>query len=351
MQSELITVHVPQPKELAKFRIIRSKEDSEATRGPSQLFELCHAPLDLGTCRFEKWWIDNRKLYPTRKQKGAMYSPIVETYWNMCRAASTDTDGAVQESYLLAKLLPHIPDEKVREVFLDSSIYAGEHSAMKRADQQQLEEMLAIGFDPMTAEEFHMETANLLGPPPNEEEDEHIYDEMSEQLLDRGRELLTASHTEEAVSWVRKQWDSWYTTIHRAKKKEDLKRIYRVLGYECKAAFHRAYSAVWQGLIHCLCNKYDLDLNGARYHQLWHLDQVEPSDDYPGLNASLFHGHVFALHPGCRSFIQTPVGKQLVGNWVIDQSQASFESLLGGIYVAMCHYYSVYTLNRKSRRK
>jgi hypothetical protein len=345
MQSDTIIVHVPQPKELAKFRIIRSKADWEATRGPSQAFELDHAPLDLGNCAFEKWWIDTRKLRPTRNRKASMYNPIVETYWNMCRAGATNTEDAVQESYLLAKLLPHIPDNKVREVFLDSCLYAEDDWTAKTADVQLLQEMLDKGFDSMTVESFHIQTANLLGPSPNQNEDEDLYAKMTEQLLDRGRELLTASHTDEAVTCVRKQWDNWYTTIHRAKKKEEQKRIYTMLGYECKAAFHRAYSAVWQGLIHCLCDKYNLSLTGARFHQLWHLDQIVPSSDYPGLNAHLFHGHVFALHPATGPFMQTSVGQRLVGNWLIEQSRESYELLLGGLYVAMAHYFSVHKAN------
>jgi hypothetical protein len=74
------------------------------------------------------------------------------------------------------------------------------------------------------------------------------------------------------------------------------------------------------------------------FHRLWHLDQCQESDRCDAY-FHLFHGHVFALHPGTGMFMQTKTGSEMIGEWLAaPESTTSFGRLLYGLCTAMADY-------------
>jgi hypothetical protein len=112
-----------------------------------------------------------------------------------------------------------------------------------------------------------------------------------------------------------------------------------MLSYECRAAMHRCYSATWEKLLTHLEEKYELDRASVQYHRLMHFDIVLPSDD-PRSYFHLFHGHIFALHPGVGLFLQTKTGGELIGEYLrSDDGDRPFQRLLNGLWVSLVDYY------------
>ncbi len=353
MQSDQIHLLITQPEVLATFMTTGTLPGADQRLQRVYSFDLLHQPVDLGPCRIEQWWIDRGKLYPTRNLDAPMYGPILNAYWDICRSESTQDDPEVQESFLLAKLLPHIRSQKAAQVFLDSVTHQRDDWASKKEAAEELEAMLSQSKKPMSTEEFHSHTADVLGPPHYDDGSRDLYDEMAEQLLGHGRELLSASdsYADEAVKAVRKRWEDWLTNIGRRHSKEQQKKILDILSYESKAAFHRAYSAVWTKLIPVLEKYHGLDKRGTRFHRLWHTDRVHACHEYPNQYAHLFHGHIFGLHPASAAFMSTPTGKKLIGDCLLDDSQETYELLLNGLDLAVYHYMYVYNQYREDRRK
>ncbi|MCA9118303.1 MAG: hypothetical protein KDA79_24735, partial [Planctomycetaceae bacterium] len=145
----------------------------------------------------------------------------------------------------------------------------------------------------------------------------------------------------------------------------DQKRILDILSYEARAAVHRCYSAVWVGIIDTLSECDGWSAEADRFHKLWHLDQCWQGDDEGRSNFHLFHGHIFGLHPACADFVETPTGRQLIGEWLAsghdpscgqavgipDSAAPQFERLLGGILIAVMAYASRHQDTAENRRR
>lgn len=351
MESVPVTLPLPQPELIAQYMTTGALTDTDLPAFQAPTLCLTMQPLDLGVCQIDQWWIERSQLYPTRQRAARMYTPIVDAFWQLCRAESTDDDPQIRESYLLAKLLPQIRDQGARDVFRDSVIHRRSSHRAKREDADQLEALLSRSFEPKSVEAFHRLTADLLGPPDYTAEDMEHYYNMVEHLLAPGRALLSLAQPEVALAETERRWQSWMSQISRRSGKEDEKRVLDVLSYECKAAFHQAYSAVWTELINVLERQHGLTPRGARFHRWWQRVHTQTSYECPELNAYLFHGHIFGLHTASGTFIDTAVGKRLIGNWLMADSQETFEQLLGGLAVAVTQYYSVYDQQRLNRRR
>ena len=305
-------------------------------------FDLLRQPLDLGVCRIDQWWIERNKLYPTRGRSAPMYTRIVDAFWDQCRAASTDRDSEIQESYLLAMLLPHIRDQGAGTVFRDAVPHRRSAKSRKAESAEELDLLLSQSAQAVDVEVFHRFTSDTLGPPEYPQAVVDHYDEMVEHLLAPARQHLDNADDDAAVSGLTQRWLKWKSTIGRHSGKDDMKRVLDMLSYESKAAFHRAYSAVWTQLIRVLERNHGLDRIGARFHRFWQLDQTQVSAEYHTQYAHLFHGHIFSLHPASATFMQTPTGRRLAGDWLLDDSQANYERLVCGLMVACSHYTDVY---------
>lgn len=350
MESLNITAHINKPGAIAQVMTTGVVPQIGGALRPFHRLDLLHKRLNLGPCQINQFWFDRNQLYPTRNRSARMYQPIVDAYWDLCQAESTDRDPEVQENYLLAKLLPNIRDQKAREVFRDSVPSRRFDTEPKEEVSTDLEDLLSRNTEAMPVPDFHRSTADVLGPPEYAEENWELYDEMAEQLLAPGRERLPISK-DEAVAEVRRRWQEWLTSIGRRRRGgEREKLMLDILSHESKAAFHRAYSLVWSELIQVLSRNHRLDNRGDRFHRFWHSTMAQKCQAYPTQYAHLFHGHVFGLHPASAMFIQTTTGRRLIGDWLLDDCRERYELLLSGINLAIFHYSTVYDERRHNRR-
>ena len=217
----------------------------------------------------------------------------------------------------------------------------------------ELEKLLSSGRqEELTKFDFQSRTANLLGPPEYDATANERYREFAAQLLGPTREALQ-NIGETGLQVAIDQWNSWTRSIGRRVGNEMQKQILDVLSYECRAAFHTCYSAVWFDLIQHLEAKWELSLETVLFHRLWHLDLLDKLEDPSLPNNRLFHGHIFGLHPACANFMLTQTGCALMGQYLIDPgSQSSFRRLLNGLFIAMHDYAirnGVYALLRKKQ--
>lgn len=303
-------------------------------------FHLYRKQAAMGEVAVDQLWMDTGTLYGQRQRPASNQESIINCWWAMCMEHATVFEDDVQESYILAKLLPFARSNGSRRVFVDS---IPERRGNRRAVGQSiatLETRLAASCDDeMDTVEFRDQTAELLGPPLYPEEVQIRYREREAELLGEGREALEREG-ESGLNVAIERWQGRMNGIGRHRGHELEKQILGIFSYECRAALHRCYSAVWSELIPHLARKYALSEQSVRFHQLWHLEKSTPSNVSEITYFHLFHGHIFALHPACARFIQTRTGSALVGQWLTDPgSEAAFGRLLHGIYVA-CYQYA-----------
>jgi hypothetical protein len=166
---------------------------------------------------------------------------------------------------------------------------------------------------------------------------ELAYRALSDKLLGEGRCAIKRWGPQGLQVPIRKL-QNWMATFARRRGNEDKKFALDILSYECRAAMHRCYSAVWFDLLLHLEKKYELDEASVQFHRLMHFDIALPSER-PDANFYLFHGHVFALHPGIGLFMQTKKGGELVGDYLRGTAgDGPFRRLLNGFWVALCDY-------------
>jgi hypothetical protein len=132
-----------------------------------------------------------------------------------------------------------------------------------------------------------------------------------------------------------------FAATDRTTKWAAAKTAMNLLSYEARAAVHRCDSHAWMTLIPDLGNKYNLSLETARFLHLMHTERISESKS-PAMNFHLFQGHLFALHPGMSSLMQTRTGQQLLGEFLqasTAKKQAKpLQRLLMGIYLSLlCH--------------
>lgn len=130
------------------------------------------------------------------------------------------------------------------------------------------------------------------------------------------------------------------------------KQVLDILSYECRAAFHRCYSAGCWDLIPRLTLKYHLSPANQCFLHFWHLDHCSESAQGPHAMFHLFHGHIFALHPAGAALLQSPTGRDLLATWLQEpESAAAFGRLLHAIFVTLHRYVEQRETGASNRRK
>lgn len=339
-------------------------------------FTLHRKQAKLGAVAIDQWWMPVPDLYGQRERRGRPDNreAVLAGFWEYCRERGTLTDPEVQESYLLARLVPHVRNQGSRSIFRDS--FLGQDRRARDEAIQLLERMLAGSRDQEVDEvEFHRKTGAILGPPTLSSEAEVEYRRMEAELLEAPRDLLL-SGKEVAVALLETHWQKWMGSIARRAGHETVKTVLNVLSYEARAALHRAYSAIWDGvLVSVLHMKYGLSSESARFLQFWHVAPIQEAVD-PQSYFHVFHGHVFSLHPAGGAFLQTPTGQELVGAWLagpadepafgrrslvlsrltaplarLDEEQRAYRRVLHGLFVAVCEYERHLTDTSIARRR
>ena len=266
-------------------------------------------------------WMDTRTLYPQRNRSAPNFGPVTDYFWARCQAAA-EVAPAQQDIYLLAKLLPHARANGSRRVLPDAvPSRAAKHGVGGGGNRTDDDVAMADIFEAAVSAaawrpgfglgsvEFRDRTADALGCPRYHEMPalRAAYEQFTGGWLARGRAAL-ANHDQPGLCAFLAEWENAMNNWGRHRGHELGKAVLDVLSYECRAAFHRCYTVVWQDLLYHLGTKGRLDGPGMRFIQLWHLDRSSPTDD-PAVDFHLFHGHVLGLHPASGLLMRAPTGR------------------------------------------
>jgi len=301
--------------------------------------ELCRKRTQMGNISLDQWWMDVSSVYGSGIRRARNREVIIAYYWGLCIKNLTIFDDGAQETYILARLLPYVRGHGSRRVLADAILTDPHRLGTKKQDLiRQLDEELARHRDKtMELAEFSDATRAVLVPAKYGDAVWDRYRQFAEELLGEGREALQRRGPE-GVQVPLERWQKWMQSIGRHRGHQEEKLVLDILSYECRAALHRCYSAVWCELLPHLTQKYSLTDEANWFHRFWHLMQCQELNS-PETYFHLFHGHVFALHPGTGLFVQSKTGADLIGQWLAaPESKAAFGRLLYGLFVAMADY-------------
>jgi hypothetical protein len=308
-------------------------------------FKLCRKAGLLGPVPIDHWWMDLRTLYGQRNRPAINHDAIVDYYRALCRHHGSDDEIQVRESYVLAKLLPRVRSHASRRIFKDAYLFTRGPATWDVRDRAvaDLEVLLQAGGDHrLAARTFRDETAKILGPPRLGQVVAACYEQFTTELLSEACARLGCGD-EGGLDIAFRRWDEAMRVWGRRRGFPVEKQVLDVISYECRAAFHRCYSATWCELLRHLTERHGLDHAGQDFHAFWHLDQIQnPERDVPD-RFDLFHGHVFALHAAGALLLQTQSGRALVGEWLVaSEREGPFCRILNALLIAAYSYWGLH---------
>jgi hypothetical protein len=251
-------------------------------------FKLCRKAEQLGPVAVDHWWMRTTELYRQRAQrrrKGGNYQAVTESFWALCCQEGSHIERDVQESYLLARLLPYARSQGSRRIvddaYLDRQTRGGreERKPSVKALNQLLQSARTESTTPLS---FSRRTADVIGPPVLGPELIDTYQACCKELFDTAVTVMVADK-EAAVAQMLACWQRLMRTVGRRRGRAVEKQVLDVLSYEARIALDRCYSAAWDMLLlpH-LTDRYHLSPETVAFLRLWHLDQrVQPRG--PGL--------------------------------------------------------------------
>ena len=219
-------------------------------------------------------------------------------------------------------------------IFADS--FLGRVSRTERLEQiSALERALdADRQKALSTEEFTDRSWSALGRLGFPAETGESYQQFSRDLFDDGCAMLADHDITTALITVRQKWNQWMKTIGRKSGNQLGKLVINVLSYESRAAFHHCYSAAWSVLIPLLKSEEGWSEAACAFHRFWHTDWINSRTF-----RSLFHGHIFGLHPATAAFMQTTTGPVLLEDWLANSlSDELFRRVLNGLLIAVFDY-------------
>ncbi|MBL8792398.1 MAG: hypothetical protein JNM56_00690 [Planctomycetia bacterium] len=327
--------------------------ESLAVDGRTFPFELCCKDEQFGSLALSHWWMNTRRLYGQRLRPAPNLLNITDYFWALCRKHGTAHDPEVQESFLLARLLPHVRSNAGRRVFADAHLTRPERlgSSIEEA-RAELETLLqASRNQTLSMMDFKNRTADILGPPVLTPEVQDRYPALTDDLLGHARVSVVKSDST-GMQIAIDRWQQLMRRIGRRAGQALDKQVLDILSYECRAAFHRCYSAVWWDLIPRLTLNHGLSPANQRFLHFWHLDHCSESAQGPHAWFHLFHGHIFALHPAGAALMQSPTGRSLLGAWLTEPaSERAFGQLLHALLVVLHGYAEQRETGAGTRRK
>lgn len=316
-------------------------------------FELCRKTEQLSLLAVDHWWMNTRRLYGQRHRPAPNLQNITGYYWALSQTHGTVENPEVQESFILARLSPQARSNAGRRIFADAHLTRPERlGGTTEEARAELETLLQASHDKtLTMVDFKNRTADILGPPLLTSEVQDRYVELTDDLLGKACTALDKDGSA-GVQFAIDRWQQLMRRIGRRAGHALDKAVLDILSYECRAAFHRCYSAVWWDLIPRLALKHHLSPASQRFLHFWHLDHCSESAQGPHALFHLFHGHIFALHPAGGALLQSPTGRSLLGAWLSEpESEVAFGHLLHALLVTLHHYAEQRETGAGSRRK
>lgn len=304
-------------------------------------FPLCAKKERFGDAHVDHVWMDVRSLYGQRQRSDTLCRDVANYFWETCKLHGADADPDNQEIYILTRLLGAVRSNAARAIFCDARLLINrrEHERILEA----INGLLRKNTNRLNPIDFNEKTADMLGPEVMSESEQAEYVRFARELFGDSREVCR-SDPDAAVAAVTKRWTEATEKWGRRAGFREEKKILNIISYECRAALHRCYSVVWEDLLSELARKRKLNKPSACFLRLWHLEKLIHGQ-------SLFHGHVFGLHPGCSLLLQSNSGRQILGKWLADpESEDRLFALLNAIFV--CAYcYTTQRLDYAAQRK
>ncbi len=332
------------------YLLARTTQDGPVTSEPRLLqftFDLCRKTSQFGDVAVDQVWMEHATVYGQRNCRSTNHDALVDAFWTLCWREGSVLEDAVQESYLLAKLVTESRSNGSRRVFQDAVQAQGTNAQRQRLIQA-LDQRLAAGRrNELDMVAFRDQTAILLGPPSYPAEVWDRYRRYGQELFEEGRAALARGL---GADGALARWQNWMSGVARRRGNDLDKQVLDIFSYESRAALHRCYSAVWFELLPVLADRFGFSELTTRFHNLWHLEQSMPSDD-PRANFHLFHGHIFGLHPGTYLFAQTRTGGELIGDALAEPGLGpAFGRLLNGLMIAIYEFADRSQAHRDGRR-
>src|SRR5262249_18699722 len=144
----------------------------------------------LGPVTVDQWWMRTTALYRQRVQrrrKRGNYEAVTEAFWALCCHEGSHRERDVQESYLLAQLLPYTRSQGSRRAVADAC--RGGRTKVARQQRelavQELNQMLQSSRAQTTTPlSFSRQTADVIGPPVVPVELRETYEACCAELFD-----------------------------------------------------------------------------------------------------------------------------------------------------------------------
>ena len=300
----------------------------------------------LGDSLFEQFWVPKTGLFGTRNNRSGNHSAVLDFYRCLCVDRVNDRHETSAKVHLLASLLPLIRSNGSQRIFPNASVVTAKNCPTQSEFCSETLEIHLKGSEAeqITLVEFCNRNRKALEFPTFPDTTYSTYREYESELLTNATDQWWYDPTG-AQLLVEQRWLQWRDGFGRRRGNKEKKDVLNILSYECKAAFHQAYSALWVEMIPHLIAGNDNQLFSQRFHTLWHLDHriAVPGHDR---NIRLLHGLALGLHPALGTLLKTDTGSRLVGETVAAPEDTDAQQrFLHAVLVAL----HLYAAARRSR--
>lgn len=141
--------------------------ESVGVAGRTFDFSLCRKSERFGSVEVDHWWMPITDLYQQRQRRGhdLNHRRVIDCFWAMVLNDGPNPECDVRESYLLARLVPHVRSQGSRAVFSDAWPYSPEMrlTRRRREEDEELQALLCSGGR-TTRQAFHESVRGIPDP-------------------------------------------------------------------------------------------------------------------------------------------------------------------------------------------
>jgi hypothetical protein len=163
--------------------------------GREILFQMCRSQTQMGSVPVDQFWMPLAGVYGQRNRQSPNYQALIDCFWAQCWKHATVLHDDVQQSFILARLLPKARSNGARRVFADSTADGPKTNLKnKRAFVRELDELFRTSRDcELTEVDFRDRKAEFLGPPAYDPWVWDYYRELESEILGEGCSALVAN--------------------------------------------------------------------------------------------------------------------------------------------------------------